>query len=175
MIIRRAEKKDINGINTLLYQVNNVHADGRNDIFIHNKKKYTDEELLQIIDDDSRPIYVAENDEKYETEYENKHENEYENKILGYAFCVYEQPQNENLRAIKTMYIDDICVLENERGKHIGTEIYNYVRNIALQNGCYHITLNVWALNKGAMNFYEKCGLSPLKITMEDVLSGRKG
>lgn len=174
MIIRRAEKNDINGINTLLYQVNNVHADGRSDIFIHNKKKYTDEELLQIINDDSRPIYVAEDDEKYENKYEND-ENKHENKILGYAFCIYEKPQNENLKPIKTMYIDDICVLENERGKHIGTEIYNYVRNVALQNGCYHITLNVWTLNKGAMNFYEKCGLSPLKITMEDILSDRKG
>lgn len=155
MTIRRAISNDIDGINTLLYQVNNVHADGRPDIFIHGKKKYNDDELLQIISDDSRPVYVATDDG---------------NQILGYAFCVYEESHNENLKEIKTMYIDDICVLENERGNHIGIRIYNYVRNIAKNNNCYHITLNVWSLNGGAMKFYEKCGLSPLKITMEDIL-----
>lgn len=154
MIIRRADKNDIDGINTLLYQVNNVHADGRSDLFIHGRKKYTDSELLQIIYDDTRPIYVALNDRQ----------------IVGYAFCVYEEPKSANLVSVKTMYIDDICVLESERGKHIGTEIYNFVRNEAKKNNCYHITLNVWALNDGAMKFYQKCGLVPLKTTMEDIL-----
>lgn len=159
MIIRRAVPSDIDGINTLLYQVNNVHADGRPDIFIRDEKKYNDDELFKIINDDLRPIYVAADDE---------------NKILGYAFCVYEESHGENLKEIKTMYIDDICVLESERGNHIGTQIYNYVRNVAKNNNCYHITLNVWALNDGAMKFYEKCGLSPLKTTMEDILSNGK-
>ncbi len=154
MLIRRAEKNDIEGINTLLYQVNNVHADGRSDIFIYGRKKYTDDELLTIINDDARPIYVALDAQE----------------VVGYAFCIYEYAENDNLVPIKTMYIDDICVLENKRGKHIGTEIYNYVREIARENGCYHITLNVWALNDGAMRFYQKCGLVPLKTTMEDIL-----
>ena len=113
MIIRRADKNDIDGINTLLYQVNNVHADGRSDLFIHGRKKYTDSELLQIIYDDTRPIYVALNDRQ----------------IVGYAFCVYEEPKSANLVSVKTMYIDDICVLESKRGKHIGTEIYNFVHH----------------------------------------------
>ena len=38
MNIRRAEKKDIPQIETLLYQVAKVHADGRPDLFKQVKK-----------------------------------------------------------------------------------------------------------------------------------------
>ncbi len=155
MNIRRAEIKDIPTINTLLYQVNNVHADGRDDIFIHNKKKYNDEELQDIIADDSTPVFVAEGENAA---------------VLGYCFCIIQKPQSDNMMPITTLYIDDLCVLDNLRGQHIGSALYSYVRGYAKQIGCYHITLNVWCLNEGAMKFYEKCGLSPLKITMEDLV-----
>ena len=52
MKIRRAEEKDMNGINKLLCQVLMVHHNGRPDLFKGNVKKYTDKELLEIIKDD---------------------------------------------------------------------------------------------------------------------------
>ena len=45
MTIRRAQIKDMNGINKLLNQVLEVHHKGRPDIFKGNTKKYTDPEL----------------------------------------------------------------------------------------------------------------------------------
>ena len=155
MKVRNATTKDIEQINTLLLQVNNVHADGRDDIFIHGKKKYTDDELAEILLDESRPILVAVD----------------ENDIaLGYAFCILQEAEGDNLMPIKTLYVDDLCVLEDSRGKGIGTLLYENVKELAKQLGCYHVTLNVWCLNSGAMKFYEKCGLKPLKVTMEDIL-----
>ena len=91
--------------------------------------------------------------------------------VLGYAFCVITQHINNNiLTDIKSLYIDDLCVDENARGKHIGTELYNYVLDYAKEIGCYNITLNVWSLNESAMKFYEKCGLNPQKTTLEKIL-----
>lgn len=155
MQIRRAEKKDIIHINKLLRQVLNVHHQGRSDIFKPNAKKYTDEELENIISDDSRPVFVAaENGE-----------------VLGYAFCIFVEHKDDNiLTDIKTLYIDDLCVDENKRGKHIGTDLYNYVLNFAKKTGCYNVTLNVWACNAEAIKFYEKLGLVPQKIGMEKIL-----
>ena len=49
MSIRRAEEKDIEGIRKLLYQVNQVHADGRPDLFKSGGIKYTEDELKEII------------------------------------------------------------------------------------------------------------------------------
>ena len=48
-MIRRAKNVDIDRLNALLYQVQQLHADGRPDIFKNGAKKYTTEELNAII------------------------------------------------------------------------------------------------------------------------------
>ena len=144
MQIRRATLTDIDGINKLLYEVHKVHSDKRPDLFKVGSKKYTNEELAKIIVDDNRPIFVyVDNDD-----------------ILGYAFCVFIKNNSNSLTDILTLYIDDLCVDENARGKKVGTSLYNYVLQFAKDAGCYNVTLNVWACNNSALKFYEKCGLS---------------
>lgn len=156
MNIRRAIEKDIDGINALLYQVHRIHAEGRPDIFRLGNKKYNDDELRAIIADDNTPIFVAVNEDE---------------KVLGYAFCIYQETKgNPSLCDRKTVYIDDLCVDAAERGQHIGTALYDYVKEQAKQEGCSAVTLNVWCLNEGAMRFYEKCGMKPLKVVMEDII-----
>ncbi len=156
MIIERAQIKDMDGINKLLKQVLMVHHNGRPDLFKADAKKYTDEELAAIIEDDSKPIFVARNEQGV---------------VMGYAFCVYQQYVNNNiLTDVKTLYIDDLCVDENLRGQHVGKQLYDYVLAFAKENGFYNVTLNVWSCNEGAMKFYEKCGLKPQKVGMEVIL-----
>lgn len=156
MNIRRAEERDMNDINELLYQVLMVHHNGRPDIFKADTKKYTDEELKAIICDDARPIFVAEDGD---------------GNVKGYAFCIFQQYLNHNtLTDIKTLYIDDLCVDEKSRGLHIGKQLYEYVLDFAKKEGCYNVTLNVWSCNESAMKFYQKCGLVPQKVGMEKIL-----
>lgn len=156
MRIRRAEKQDINSINRLLLQVGMVHHKGRPDLFKGNSRKYTDEQLLEIIEDDSRPVFVAA-DEK--------------DSVIGYAFCVFQQYLNNNiLTDIRTLYIDDLCVDESIRGRHVGRRIYDEVIRFAKESGCYNVTLNVWSCNEPAMKFYQKCGLRPQKTGLELIL-----
>lgn len=156
MEIRRAEKRDIEGIDRLLSQVLMVHHRGRPDLFKAGGRKYTDEELEEILADESRPVYVAA-DEAGE--------------VLGYAFCILIQNTGSHiLTDIKTCYIDDLCVDEGLRGQHIGRQLYEYVLSRARETGCYNVTLNVWACNESAMRFYEKCGLKPQKTGMEAIL-----
>ncbi len=153
--IRRAEDRDTAGISALLYQVHKVHSDVRPDIFITGGIKYTERELKEIIHDDSRPIFVAEAD----------------GAVIGYAFCVHICHENDSsLTDINTLYIDDLCVDENVRGMHTGTSLYGYVVDYARKSGCYNVTLNVWADNKGALKFYEKIGMKVQKIGMEKIL-----
>ena len=156
MNIRRAMISDMPGINKLLNQVLMVHHNGRPDLFKSNVKKYTDEELAEIIENDKKPIFVAvdESDE-----------------VRGYAFCVYQQHINDNiLTDVRTLYIDDLCVDENKRGLHIGKQLYDYVVDFARKNEFYNLTLNVWSCNESAMRFYEACGLVPQKVGMEKIL-----
>jgi len=156
MNIRRAKQTDMSGINKLLNQVLMVHHNGRPDLFKSDVKKYTDEELAILIEDDSKPIFVAVDAAE---------------EVLGYAFCVFQQHINNNiLTDIKTLYIDDLCVDEEKRGMHIGKNLYDFVVEYAKSEDCYNLTLNVWSCNVNAMKFYEKCGLVPQKVGMEKVL-----
>lgn len=157
MIIKRATENNLKGINKLLEQVLMVHHNGRPDLFKAGAKKYTDAELCEILADDKRPIFVAIDDKE---------------NVLGYAFCIMKQEIGNNiLTDIKTLYIDDLCVDEELRGQHIGTALYDFVKEFAKSEGCYNVTLNVWACNEGAHKFYEKLGLVPQKIGMEEILN----
>ena len=156
MEIRRAVNQDMEDINRLLLQVCLVHHRGRPDLFKYGAKKYTDEQLRALIADDSRPIFVAVGEDDH---------------VAGYAFCVFQQHTGDNiLTDIRTLYIDDLCVDENRRGQHIGSQLYRYVLDFARENGCYNVTLNVWSCNEAAMKFYEACGLKPQKVGMEVIL-----
>lgn len=153
--IRRAENRDIPKIGVLLYEVQKVHSDARPDLFKSGAKKYTDDELEEIIKNDKSPVFVAELD----------------GEIAGYAFCIHKQfVGNSNMTDIKTLYIDDLCVDESVRGHRIGTALYDYVLDYAKAGGCYNVTLNVWADNVNAVGFYEKIGLKVQKIGMEKIL-----
>ena len=156
MNIRRAEEKDMDRINDLLFQVCLVHHKGRPDLFKYGAKKYTDEQLLAIIQDDQRPIFVAEDSDQV---------------VQGYAFCIFSQHIDDNiLTDIKTLYIDDLCVDETLRGQHIGRQLYEAVLDFARTSGCYNVNLNVWSLNSSAMKFYQSLGLEPQKVGMETIL-----
>ena len=154
--VRRAEKKDIDSILKLLVQVDMVHHNGRPDLFKGPATKYTGEQLVDVIKDEKTPVFVCVD------------ENE---QVLGHAFCILQQHIDDNvLTDIKTLYIDDICVDENNRKANVGRTLYDHVIGYAKEIGCYNVTLNVWSCNPGAMRFYEKCGLVPQKIGMEKIL-----
>ena len=156
MKVRMAQEKDIERIHSLLAQVAMVHHKGRPDLFKPGKSKYTDEELKALLKDSSRPILAAvdEND-----------------CMEGYAFCIIQQYKDHNIMTdIKTLYIDDLCVDEAMRGKHIGKLLYSAALDFARDHGCYNLTLNVWSCNESAMMFYESCGLKPQKVGLEVIL-----
>lgn len=154
-MIRRAVEADINRLNELLYTVQDLHAQGRPDIFKKGAKKYTTDELMAIIADDNTPIFVY-----LEEDY-----------VVGYAFCIYQiTPENTQLCYRKVLYLDDLCVDERRRRKHIGEQLYRYVLDTARENGCHSVTLNVWDVNPAAQRFYEKMGMQPLKTMMETLI-----
>lgn len=154
MEIRRATKADIAGLAKLLLEVQKVHSDVRPDLFIAGARKYTDEELERMLLDDSKPIFVADID----------------GAVVGYAFCAVSTPESHTLQPIKSLYIDDLCVDESLRGRHIGAVLYRFVVDYAKAIGCYNVTLNVWADNRSAVAFYERIGLRIQKIGMEVIL-----
>ena len=154
--VRAAAESDIPRFAELLLQVEKVHYDGRPDLFRPDARKYSNEDMIKILHDDSKPVFAAA-DENGE--------------VLGYAFCADVTPVDDNILApVRTLYIDDICVDEKCRGTGVGKALYSYVREWAKEQGYTRITLNVWSCNPSAMQFYIAMGLVPYKICMETLL-----
>ena len=155
MEIRFADTRDIPGMIDLLRQVGEVHHQIRPDLFRSGAQKYDEKALEELLKDPNRPILCA-----LEA-----------GKLLGYCFCILEVIQGDSvLMDAKTLYIDDLCVDTEHRGQHVGQLLYERACVYARQIGCQSITLNVWCGNDKAMRFYEKQGLKPRKIYMEQQL-----
>ncbi len=123
MIIRRAENKDINDVLKLLSQVLEVHAAIRPDIFVPGTTKYSAGELEEMFADDTRPVYVATDDN---------------DTVRGYAFCQIQEPAfTSTMVPNRMLFIDDLCVDEKARGQHIGKELFDHVKAEAGRLGCY--------------------------------------
>lgn len=156
MKIRRAEKQDTARIVDLLEQVEWVHHTARPDLFRAGGRKYTDEELASIMADDDRPIFVAVDED---------------DRVIGYAFCIIQDHRNDHvLTDIRSLYIDDLCVDETIRGKHVGRALYDFVVAYAREHDFYNVTLNVWEGNDRAKRFYESVGMKVQKTGMEFIL-----
>ena len=155
MEIRFAQIEDTPGILALLRQVGQLHHLGRPDIFRQGAQKYGASQVIAMLDKPGAPIFVAVED----------------GKVLGYCFCFVKEHRRDPVIADHTeLYIDDLCVDEAHRGRHIGKALYETACRYARQRGCYNVTLNVWSCNESAMRFYESCGLKPQKVGMEYIL-----
>ena len=153
MVIRRAGPNDVPGVARLLSQVLEIHAALRPDLFVSGTRKYTDDELRAIFSDDGTPVFVAV---------------DANDRVLGYCFCILREiPGGNCTRAHRTLYIDDLCVDEAQRGRHIGSALLDYVTAVASSLQCDTLTLQVWAGNDDAAAFYDAKGFTTRKTLME--------
>ena len=172
MLIRRATANDIPALARLLRQVFDVHHQGRPDLFRagdgpdgKGNRKYDDEELASLLTDADRPVFVA------VAEPDERRDGMPADGVLGYMFGIFQRHEHDRVLApVTTLYIDDLCVYESARGLGVGSRLYRHTLDFAREAGCHNVTLNVWSCNPGAMRFYERMGLTPYKIGMEQVL-----
>lgn len=156
-MIRKAEVQDIPRILELLLETNAIHSSGRPDLFKEGGIKYDEEALSVLLEDHQRPIFVYVDDD---------------DKVIAYAFCIYQfNKETTSIYARKTLYVDDLCVDASYRGKGIGTELFDFVADVARKRNCHNVTLHVWECNADAKKFYEAMGMAPLYTTMEKIVN----
>ena len=156
-MIRLAKFEDIPRLQELLEQILIVHHQVRPDVFKSKGSKFTDAELEAVINDSKKPVFVYENDE---------------GRILGHLFLmIKEETENDGpQKAVKTLFIDDLCVDKDARGQKLGEKLYQFALDYSKELGCYNLTLHVWNDNAGALRFYERLGMKPRYTEMETIL-----
>ena len=150
-MIRRAKMDDIESLNNLLGEVLLTHHSIRPDIFKDKGAKYNRDELSKLINNDKKPIFIYEDN----------------NKVIGHLFLEIREYEANVIIPYKSLFIDDLCVLKEYRGQGIGKELMEYAFEYAKRIGARNIELNVWNKNDSAIKFYESLGLTVQKYTLE--------
>ena len=156
MTIRKAVAADSARIGELLYQVHDVHADLRPDLYKKGGRKYSDKEVAALIADEDKAVFVYEDENRT---------------VQAYAICFFQTTsETPSIHARKVLFIDDLCVDASQRGKKIGEKLYHHAAGFARENGCGSLTLYVANANEGALKFYRRLGMAPMKTLMEQQL-----
>lgn len=160
MLIRKAESSDLSDILTILAQVGALHQKGRSDIFKANLLKYDEKAFLEILADQTKAVFAAADQSS--------------GKVIGHLFCVIREiTGSDTMRDARILYIDDLCVDENVRGSGVGKQLLEFAKTYAKEIGCTRVELHVWEFNRRAIAFYEHCGLTTQKRTMEIILGDK--
>ena len=80
---------------------------------------------------------------------------EWDNRPAGFAFFFYNY---STWRGRPGLYLEDLFVLPEMRGKGIGKALLQHLAQIALSENCYGIRWMVLEWNESALKFYESLG-----------------
>lgn len=145
MEIRFAREDELDRVNELRKQVNDLHVEGKPDVF---KAGFNDElynHIYDIWNDPEQEIVVADAD----------------GIICGFA-VVHHIYKAENPFMFERDFIDvdEFCVDERFRRQGIATEIITFIKDYTKEKGFKRIELNMWEFNQGALEFYEAVGFN---------------
>ena len=152
MEIRFAREDELDRVNELRKQVNDLHVEGKPDVF---KAGFNDElynHIYDIWNDPEQEIVVADAD----------------GIICGFA-VVHHIYKAENPFMFERDFIDvdELCVAERFRRQGIATEIITFIKDYTKEKGFKRIELNMWEFNQGALEFYEAVGFNTYRRYME--------
>ncbi len=152
MEIRFAKENELDRINELRKQVNDLHVEGRPDVF---KAGFSDELrdfIYDIWNDPNKEIIVADNGEM----------------ICGFAVINHiTKPENPFMMERDFLDIDEICVDKECRRQGAASELIAFIKSLAKERGFNRVELNMWEFNKDALAFYEAAGFETYRRYLE--------
>ena len=152
MIIRFAKENELVRVNELRKQVNDLHVEGKPEVF---KAGFNDElrdHIYNIWDDPEQEIVVADLD----------------GTICGFAVLHHiVKPATPFMYERDFIDVDEFCVDKDYRRQGVASEMITFMRNYAREKGFNRIELNMWEFNQDALAFYEAVGFKTYRRYME--------
>lgn len=149
ILIRKATVKDFKSINEIAIQEQDLHVDLRPDLYKHSDTVITVEWFSELLEDGI--ILVGEID----------------NNIISYAICYIKKRNDPLTISKKVMFVKSITNDKNYIGLGIGKQMMNYIMELAKEEKCDVIELQVNSRNKNAIGFYEHLGMKEKSRIME--------
>ena len=150
--VRFARDGDLERVNELRRMVNDLHVEGKPDVF---KPGFCDElrDYIHVIRaDPNKEIVVA----------------ELEGSVCGFAVLNHiVRPENPFMYERDFLDIDEFAVDEACRRRGVASAMVAFIRAWAKEKGYKRLELNMWEFNRGALAFYEAAGFSTYRRYME--------
>ena len=152
MVIRFAKEDELEKINVLRKQVNDLHVEGKPDVFKPGFSEELQNYVYYIFKDPEQKIVVADKD----------------GELCGFAILqhIY-KPENPFMKVRDFLDIDEFCVDEKHRREGIATALIEFIKNFAIDQGYHRLELNMWEFNQDALAFYEAAGFETFRRYME--------
>lgn len=150
--IRDMESKDYPEIDRLMKELHELHVKGRPDLYTELEHPYSREEFEKIVSDPEIIAILA------------------EEKSVVIGLCIGTLRKKSGMVEMKTMYIEDLIVDRNFRGKGIASQLYEEMEERGRNTGAKRLDLMVWEFNSDAKRFYEKQGMRPQRYIYEKEL-----
>lgn len=151
-MVRFAQEKDLDRINELRKQVNDIHVEGRPDIFKAGFGAELRDHAQKLLCGENSDIIVAERDGiicgMACVDYVNKPETPF-----GNARCFY--------------HVQEIAVDANHRRQGVARELLEFMIADAKNRKLGKIELDVWEFNDSAIEFYQAVGFRQTRRWME--------
>lgn len=150
-MVRIANNNDSERLTELFVELHRYHVEMKPETFIMPDREWFSERISEILSDKEQTVLVYDDGE-----------------INGYAVVKIIDVNTEEKIPRRVCYIDCFAVSESCRRRGIGTELFNAAKVFGKEHGCTYVQLGVCASNAAAVKFYEKMGLVPRTIQMEE-------
>jgi len=149
---RFANEKDLVRVNELRKQVNDIHVEGRPDVFKPGFGRELQEHVYTIYNHENKNIIVVER----------------EGIICGMACVDYVTRPESPFRFEQELYhVSEIAVDKAFQRQGIATEMFEFMKQDAKNRGIKTIELDVWSFNTEAKEFYDAVGFQCYRNFME--------
>ena len=150
--IRFAKENELARVNELRKQVNDLHVEGKPEIFRAGFNDELRDFIYKIWKDPEQKIVVA----------------ELNGVVCGFAILHHiHRPENPFMRERDLMDVDEYCVDKEYRRQGIATKMISFIRNYTKEKGIKRLELNMWEFNQDALAFYEAVGFKTYRRYME--------
>lgn len=144
-MIRNLTINDFGKVDIIIAKLHKIHAENRPDFYLADEHPISKKDFKNQLKNESKINLAFEID----------------NQVAGICFATIKK------RIGKSIYIDDIFVLEEFRQQGIAKKLYNQIEIIAEKIGAERIDLTVWKFNESAIEFYKSLGMSEQRIVLE--------
>lgn len=152
-MVRYAKKEDLDRVNDLRKMVNELHVQGRPDIFKPGFGEELQAQAAEYLDKENNALLVCERD----------------GRITGFAMVDYvEKPENAYNLARSFYRVAEIGVDPEARRQGVATEMMEFMKQEAKGRGFDRIELDMWEFND-ALKFYEAIGFRTYRRYMDYV------